>query len=60
MTELGKAGVCIVLPVLNEIHNIVPLLDGIRQELTSIPHTVCLIDDGSRDGTVETIRKSWP
>jgi len=57
MTELGKAGVCIVLPVLNEINNIAPLLDGIRQELTGVPHTVCLIDDGSIDGTVEKIRE---
>ena len=57
MTKLGKDGVCIILPVLNEMNNIVPLLDGIRQELTDISHTVCLIDDGSTDGTVEKIQE---
>lgn len=57
MTKVGKDGVCIILPVLNEINNIVPLLDGIRQELTGISHTVCLIDDGSTDGTVEKIQE---
>lgn len=46
----------IVLPVLNEASNIEPLLDGIHQQLAGLPYTVCLIDDGSTDGTVDLIR----
>ncbi|HEY9617435.1 MAG TPA: glycosyltransferase, partial [Microcoleaceae cyanobacterium] len=55
MHKLEEAGVIIVLPVLNEAENIVPLLEGIHRELSNIPYTVCLIDDGSKDGTVEKI-----
>lgn len=54
--EKPSAGVLIVVPVLNEAGNVEPLLDGIHRELTGVPHTVCLIDDGSIDGTVEMIR----
>jgi dolichol-phosphate mannosyltransferase len=43
--------VCIVLPVLNEATNIVPLLERIHAVLGS-SYIVCLIDDGSRDDTV--------
>jgi len=48
--------IIIVLPVLNEIENIRPLLDGIRQHLGDRDYTICLVDDGSRDGTPEFIR----
>ena len=46
------AGIYILLPVLNEVNNIGPLLDGIQQTLGSRPYTVGVLDDGSRDGTV--------
>ncbi|HLK20665.1 MAG TPA: glycosyltransferase [Bryobacteraceae bacterium] len=48
-----QPGVCILLPVLNERANIAELLDRIERVLTGIPHTVCIVDDGSKDGTLE-------
>src|SRR5215213_9442883 len=48
--------VFISLPVLNEAENILPLLDGIDKSLGGQPYLVCVIDDGSRDGTVELLR----
>jgi dolichol-phosphate mannosyltransferase len=57
MTEHRKIGVLVILPVLNEAENVEPLLEGIRHELMGIPHTVCLIDDGSKDGTVDIIHR---
>lgn len=47
--------VLILLPVLNERENIDTLLEGIDQALTGVPYTVCVVDDGSRDGTVERV-----
>jgi dolichol-phosphate mannosyltransferase len=44
--------VCVALPVLNEIENIPSLLDGIRQNLNKKDYIICLVDDGSLDGTV--------
>lgn len=51
----GGPGILIILPVLNEAENIGPLLDGIGRALADRPHTVCIIDDGSTDGTVEQV-----
>lgn len=45
--------VFIALPVLNEIENIELLLDRIDASLRGVPYTVCVVDDGSRDGTRE-------
>jgi dolichol-phosphate mannosyltransferase len=45
------------LPVLNEIVNIGVLLDKITAELNGLEHTIGILDDGSRDGTVEFIRE---
>jgi len=52
-TIAGHQGVCILLPVLNERANIAELLDRIENVLNGVPHTVCVVDDGSKDGTVE-------
>ena len=54
----GTKGVCILLPVLNEINNIRPLLDRIRAGLHGRDYVICIVDDGSRDGTAEYIRSS--
>lgn len=48
-------GVLILLPVLNERQNIAELLDRIERALGGTPHTVCVLDDGSKDGTVEYV-----
>ncbi|HEY2844665.1 MAG TPA: glycosyltransferase [Bryobacteraceae bacterium] len=50
-------GVLILLPVLNERQNIEELLDRIGQSLAGIPYTVCIVDDGSKDGTAEYLEK---
>jgi dolichol-phosphate mannosyltransferase len=52
-----REGVFIALPVLNEAENILALLDGIDSALRGRPHVVCVIDDGSRDGTVARLRQ---
>ena len=51
-TIAGHQGVCILLPVLNERANIAELLDRIEEVLNGVPYTVCIVDDGSKDGTV--------
>jgi len=48
-----QPGVCILLPVLNERANIAELLDRIEKVLAGVPCSVCIVDDGSQDGTVE-------
>jgi dolichol-phosphate mannosyltransferase len=54
---LGETNkIVILLPVLNEIENIGPLLDRIRDALTGRDYVVCVVDDGSRDGTAEFVR----
>jgi dolichol-phosphate mannosyltransferase len=57
MMKQQLAGVLINLPVLNEIEHIEQLLHDIDANLNYRPYTVCLIDDGSTDGTVEKIRE---
>jgi dolichol-phosphate mannosyltransferase len=49
--------VFIELPVLNEIENIAELLDRIDTALAGTPYVVCVVDDGSRDGTREYLRE---
>lgn len=48
-------GVLVLLPVLNERQNIAELLDRIDLALGRIPYTVCVLDDGSKDGTAEYV-----
>jgi dolichol-phosphate mannosyltransferase len=50
-------GVFISIPVLNEAENILPLLNGIDRALAGMPYAVCVVDDGSRDGTVDLLRQ---
>jgi dolichol-phosphate mannosyltransferase len=56
-TSGSAKGVFILLPVLNEQQNIAELLDRIEQTMAGVPHTVCIVDDGSKDGTVDYIEK---
>jgi dolichol-phosphate mannosyltransferase len=48
--------VCILLPVLNEVENIGPLLERIKTVLDGRDYAICIVDDGSRDGTVDYVR----
>ncbi len=52
-----RKGVFILLPVLNEAQNVGELLDRIGKSLAGIPHDICIVDDGSRDGTAEYVEK---
>lgn len=55
MTERGKA--LIVLPTLNEVDNIRPLIEGIRRATqASGPFDILVVDDGSPDGTADAVR----
>jgi dolichol-phosphate mannosyltransferase len=53
----GGRGVFVILPVLNEIANIEPLLDQISAELEGVSFTIGVLDDGSKDGTIEYIEE---
>jgi len=55
-----QSGVLIILPVLNEAENISTLLSGIGRELSRTMHAICIIDDGSIDGTVEKVLTTTP
>lgn len=57
MLVATRQGVFVLLPVLNERENIAELLDRIEQTLWLVPHTVCIVDDGSRDGTTEYVEQ---
>ena len=50
--------ICILLPVLNEIDNIDGLIIGIRAALQGRDYVICIVDDGSRDGTAEFIKRA--
>jgi dolichol-phosphate mannosyltransferase len=52
---LQEKGVLILLPVLNERQNIGELLERIDHALCGLPYTICILDDGSRDGTAQFI-----
>jgi dolichol-phosphate mannosyltransferase len=54
-TAVRPPGVFVNLPVLNESENIAGLLDAIGCELQGREYTICVIDDGSRDGTTEIV-----
>lgn len=55
----AHVGLSVVVPVYNEIDNVVPLLDELSSVLSSLPCSfeMILVDDGSRDGTAELLRK---
>ena len=51
--------VSIVVPVFNEVDNLAPLVDELGDLMRSEPETtfeVVLVDDGSTDGSLESLR----
>jgi dolichol-phosphate mannosyltransferase len=50
-----SSGVFVNLPVLNESENIGALLDAIVRALDGFACTIAVIDDGSRDGTIDIV-----
>ena len=46
----------IIIPVLNEFHNLNELLRRIKKSLKETEFSILFIDDGSKDGTVEIIK----
>jgi dolichol-phosphate mannosyltransferase len=48
-----KDTLTLVIPTFNEKDNIVPLIERIDRALTGNKYEVVLVDDGSRDGTIE-------
>lgn len=48
----------IVIPVLNEEDNVIPMLDAVYSSLKNYNYEVILVDDGSTDRTVERARKA--
>ncbi|RNA68165.1 glycosyltransferase [Prosthecochloris sp. ZM_2] len=50
----------VVIPVMNEEESIKPLFDALEASLQSIDHEIILVDDGSTDRTVATIREHAP
>jgi glycosyltransferase involved in cell wall biosynthesis len=50
----------VVIPVYNEEECIPPLLDALNTALAGVDFEVVFVDDGSKDSTVEQIRKRMP
>ncbi|GAB4212670.1 MAG: glycosyltransferase family 2 protein [Sandaracinaceae bacterium] len=53
----GAPELSIVLPIYNEVDNVAPLLEEIEQALPDRRFEVVAVDDGSRDGTRELLRR---
>lgn len=51
-------GIALCVPVLDDREGIADVLPRVERALAGMPHTVCVIDDGSRDGTLEWLR-AW-
>lgn len=50
--------ISIVIPLYHEADNIPPLLERIRESLQTLRYELILVDDGSRDRTVEAVKQA--
>ena len=52
--------ISVVVPVYNEVDNVVPLLDELSEALAGLPRgfEVIVVDDGSRDGTSDLLAQA--
>lgn len=53
----GPPELSVILPMYNEVDNVAPLLAEIEEALAGTTFEVVAVDDGSRDGTRELLRK---
>src|ERR1051325_7422973 len=49
--------VLVVIPTLNEVHGIAELIASLSEDLPAQSVSIVVVDGGSRDGTVETVRR---
>lgn len=51
----GTRSICVLIPALNEVENLAPTVDAVRQALSETVETfeIIIVDDGSNDGTGE-------
>lgn len=47
------SGVALCVPILDDREGIADVLPRVTRALAGVSHTVCVVDDGSRDGTLE-------
>ena len=47
--------VSVIVPTFNESGNIIPLIEGIHQELAGVRHQIVVVDDNSPDGTYQLV-----
>jgi len=57
MNTRGEKELSIVITVMNERENVLPLIEAIRNALNEIDYEVIFVDDGSTDGTAKEIIK---
>jgi len=57
--QATRVGLSIVVPMYNEVENVEAVLDELSEALAALPRgfEVIVVDDGSRDGTTELLRK---
>lgn len=48
-------GISIILPVHNEADSLRTVIEGIRREFQGLPHEIIAVDDGSTDGSFDTL-----
>ena len=51
-----KKGLSIVIPILNENHNIIILVNQIKKYLKKIRYEIIFIDDNSTDNSLKTLK----
>lgn len=58
MTGLTRPRVCVVIPTLNESGTIGGLIESLEKLRDLYQIRIVIVDDGSTDGTIETVRES--
>ncbi len=47
---------CVVIPILNEVHNVRPMVEGLERALKGLAWRAVFVDDDSSDGTLDVLR----